>query len=90
MSCLKRIKNIRDSLTKEANEVLVLGVIISHLDYANGIFKCNLKRLQRVQNVTAQLVLGQEAPQSNRNCLKSLLWLPIDIMCQIQNLMSGF
>ena len=38
MSGLKKIKNIRDSLSKEATEVLVLGVVISHLDYANGIF----------------------------------------------------
>ena len=94
MSGLKRIKNIRDSLTKEAAEVLVLGIVISHLDYANGIFigvhKCDLKGLQRVQNVAARLVLGPEAPESNRDCLKSLHWLPIELRIKFKILCLVF
>ena len=83
MCGLTRIRNVRDSLTKEAAEVLVLGCVISHLDYANRIFiginKCDLNRLQRVQNISTRIVLGSDAPESNRECLKMLHWLPIDL-----------
>ena len=83
MCGLKRIRNVRDALAKEAAEVLVLGCVISHLDYANSIFiginKCDLNRLQRVQNISTRIVLGSDAPESNRECLKMLHWLPIDL-----------
>ena len=83
MCGLKRIRNVRDSLTKEAAEVLVLGCVISHLDYANSIFiginKCDLNRLQRVPNISTRIVLGSDAPESIRECLKMLHWLSIDL-----------
>jgi hypothetical protein len=33
-----RIKSLRKYLTKEATEILVLSLVISHLDYCNVIF----------------------------------------------------
>ena len=55
-------QKIRNLLTKEACETLIVGLVISHLDYANsmliGIPECDLKRLQHVQNIAAKLVLN--------------------------------
>ena len=61
---LQRIKSIRNILTKEACETLIVGLVISHLDYANclyiGLPECDLKKLQRVQNMAAKIVLNNE------------------------------
>ena len=51
-------KNIRHLLTQEATETLVLGTVISHLDYCNGILAClldvDISRMQFVQNIAAK------------------------------------
>ena len=76
---IQRIKQIRNLLTEEACETVIVGLVISHLDYANsmliGIPECELKRLQRVQNIAAKLVLNWE--YSAHECLKKLHWLPV-------------
>ena len=78
---IKRIRNIRKMLTKDACQTLVLGLVISHLDYSNalyiGLSKCELKRLQRVQNIASKLVLQAEDSATRR--LKLLHWLPIHL-----------
>ena len=79
---VQRIKSIRSSLTREAAEVLALGIVISHLDYANAMFtglpQVSLKRLQRVQSMAARVVLGKSAENFRSvECLKILHWLPI-------------
>jgi hypothetical protein len=71
-------------LTREACETLVCGLVLSHLDFGNALFiglpKEHLRQLQRVQNVAAQLVLGNS--ENSRSCLKSLHWLPINLRVQ--------
>ena len=78
---IQRIKLIRSVLTQNACETLILGLVISHLDYANAIYiglaKCDLNRLQRVQNIAAKLVLNGN--NNSRSCLKKLHWLPIHL-----------
>ena len=63
----------------QALRTLIVGLVISHLDYANsmliGIPECDLKRLHRVQNIAAKLVLNWE--YSSHECLKKLHWLPV-------------
>ena len=58
-----RLFNIRRFLTKDACHSLVLGLVISHLDYANVLFmglpECQIKKLQRIQNMSAELVLNK-------------------------------
>ena len=34
---MQQIKNIRHLLTQEATEILVLGTVMSHLDYCNSV-----------------------------------------------------
>ena len=78
---LQRIKSVRNILTKEACETLVIGLVISQLDYANSLYiglpECDVKKLQRVQNIAAKTVLNNE--EKPMTCLKKLHWLPVSL-----------
>ena len=54
---------------------------MSHLDYCNAVFhglpEVDLKRLQRVQNVAAKLVLNKSCRDSVTECMFHLHRLPI-------------
>ena len=58
---LHRIRSIRDCLTQHATELLVHSLVISRLDYENGLLygvpDQLLDKLQRVQNVAARIVV---------------------------------
>ena len=75
---LQRIKMIQKYLTKDAAYTLPLGLVISHLDYCNGILAClpdvDTSCLQRIQNTCAKTVLGQEKYESSTRCLLDLHW----------------
>ena len=62
MNSVNRIKLIRNSLSKEICQTLVQVLVISHLGYANAILidlpEITIKKLPRVQNIAARLVLG--------------------------------
>ena len=76
-----KIKNIRKYLTKEATEILVLSLVISHLDYCNlilyGTAQCEINKMQRIQNMCAKLVLGRQKYDSSKDALYELHWLPV-------------
>lgn len=59
-----RIKNISKYLTKDATEILVLSLVISHLDYCNailfGILKCDIQKMQSIQNVCKTCLKTQQ------------------------------
>ena len=78
---IQRVKLIRDVLTQSACETLLLGLVISHLDYANSLYiglpDCDIQKLQRVQNIAAKLVL--RSSDNSRDCLKKLHWLPVKL-----------
>lgn len=84
---IQRIKLIRHILTPDTCETLVLGTVISHLDYANtlylGLPQCDIKRLQRVQNIAPKLVLQSSedstlhSVSNNSNGYQSILELNI-------------
>jgi hypothetical protein len=79
---IQRIKNIRRWLTMEAAKSVVQALVLSHLDYANSILyglpKCDMKRLQRVQNIAAKLVLQRSKYDSSTQARKDLHWLPVE------------
>ena len=54
------IRNIRNTLTFDVCHVLMLGLVISDLDYCDiihyGLPEFDLKRLQHVQNIGAKVV----------------------------------
>ena len=78
---LQRIRAARKYLTRPACNKLMVSLVISHLDYANGLLgglpKCTIDQLQRVQNIAAKIVLGKGNYDSSTRCLGELHWLPI-------------
>lgn len=76
-----KIKSIRQYLSSDATETLVLSLVISHLDYCNvilyGISQTELSKLQRIQNMCAKLVLNRSKFESSKQALFDLHWLPI-------------
>ena len=76
-----KIREIRKFLTRDACAPLVMGLIMSHLDYSNSIlFGCThivLNRFQQIQNMSAKLVLGRSKYSISKEALIELHWLPI-------------
>ena len=70
---LQRIKMIWKYLTKDAANALALGLVISHLNYCNAILMgfpdTDISCLQRIQNICAKAVLGQDKYESSTRCL---------------------
>ena len=76
-----RIHNICQYLTKDACTTLVLGLCISHLDYANALYyglpDKTISHLQIIQTMCAKLTLKKSKYYSTREALAQLHWLPI-------------
>ena len=85
MASLAKIKGVRNYLTKEAVETLVLSMAILHLDYCNGI----LTLVPDVDIKHMQLVLGKSKSSSSSQCLRELHWLPIKPENPVQNTLYG-
>ena len=81
-----KIKHIRRYLTQEACEVLVHGLVMSHLDYCNSLYyglpDCDLNRLQRVQSIACKMVLNRSKYDSCTECFTQLHWLPVRFRVQ--------
>ena len=80
MNSINRIRLIRNSLSKEVCQTIVQSLVISHLDHANAILidlpDITMKKLQRLQNIAARLVFGNERREENsKENLKKLHWL---------------
>ena len=96
---LQKLKTIRLVLTIEAENTLAMGTIISYLDYCNSIYsslpETDLKKLQRVQNITGKIVLGKGKFADPTDCLRTSHWLPITyrveykILCMVYKCLSG-
>ena len=78
------IKNIRHLLTQEVTETLVLGTVISHLDYCNSILvglpEVDITKMQHIQNIAAKMVVLNDVAMkdsNSRSILEKLHWLPI-------------
>ena len=78
---LLKIKAARKNLTRTACNKLVVVLVLSHPDYANGILgglpKSSLNKMQAVQNMAAKITLGKGKYDSATSCLVQLHWLPI-------------
>ena len=83
MIILQRIKLIRPFLNTEECTTLMLGLVITHLDYCNsilvGLLDVSINQMQRVQNLAAKVILGKLKMDSLSECLSALHWLPIHI-----------
>ena len=78
---IQNLKHIINVLTPEAARLIVHGMVTSHLDYANALYyglpENNIKKLQRVQNMAAKVILGKKKSDSSRDYLMALHWLPV-------------
>ena len=76
-----KIKKIRKFPTAQATETLVLGLVISHLDYGNSLLigcpKTTLDIYQKAQHMCAKLVLQKKKYESATEALITPHWLPI-------------
>ena len=77
---LQHIHLIRQYLTQDTTQTLVLGIVMSQLDYSNTIFSGlpdkDMANLQRIQNAGAKLVLQKDKLASSTECLCTLHWFP--------------
>ena len=68
-------------LSQEAYHQLILGLLMSHLDYVNAILinlpKREIHKLQRIQNMAAKIVLCKSKYERSWDSLWELHWLPI-------------
>jgi len=75
------IRHIRHLLTTELAQTLACSLILSSIDYCNAVLHSapsySIKKLQRVQNNAARIVL--EAPRRSHRSplLRTLNWLPV-------------
>ena len=78
---IQKLKHIINVLNPEAARLIVHGMVMSHLDYSNvlyyGLLDNSIKKLQRVQNMAAKVILGKRRSDSSRDCLMALHWLPV-------------
>ena len=81
MMNLQRIKAIHHMLSQEACHQLMLGLVMSHLDYINAILinlpQREIQKLQRIQNMAAKIVLCKSKYERSHESLQELHWLPI-------------
>ena len=79
---LRNLGRIRKFLTVPAAHSAARALILSRLDYHNALLwgapEYQLQRLQRVQNMTARLVLGANRRDPSMPILSTLHWLPIE------------
>ena len=68
-------------LSQEACHQLMLGLVMSHLDYVNAILinllQREIQKLQRIQNMAAKVILCKKKYESSQESLQELHWLPI-------------
>ena len=88
---LQCLKPLQPSLTVQACITLVLGLVMSHLDYVHSAFislpASDINKMQRVQNAAAKFVLNLKRMDSSTEALKILHWLPINFRIQFKILL---
>ena len=78
---IRSIGQIRKFLDKSSTEKLINSLITSHLDYCNSLLyllpAIHMKRLQRIQNTAARIILRVGKFEHITPSLITLHWLPI-------------
>ena len=78
---LSKIRNIQKFLTIEAAETVMLGLVMSHLDYSNSLYNglpaVTIDKLQITQKLAAKVILNLPRFASATTAMFELHWLPI-------------
>ena len=84
---IQRIKLICRYLTEDSVKTLMMGLVISYLDYCNtvlaGLLDIDIKRMQCVQNIALKMILQRGQMDSSTQCLKELHCLLI--RCRVKH-----
>jgi hypothetical protein len=81
---IRAFRHIRPAITDDMAKLVACSLVGSRLDYANsalcGASKLNIRRLQRIQNIVARVVVGSATYSSlgATATLRRLHWLPIE------------
>ena len=70
------LRQVRASLPEDVAKTVACSIIQSRLDYCNALSESNFKKLQRVQNTLARVVL-RRGKYHITPALAELHWLPI-------------
>ena len=84
------IRNIRKFIDQDTCQTLISSMVMSHLDYCNSVLngiseKC-LNYMQRVQNMSAKIILKKGKYTSVTESFKVLHWLPIRTRIQFKTM----
>ena len=79
---LHNLRRIRPCLDTQTCTMAVQALVMSRLDYCNGLLigitKHNIDLLQRVQNMAARTILNLRKSDHISGPLRSLHWLPVN------------
>ena len=81
---LRIISRIRKYIPRDTSVVLIKSLVMSRLDYSNGLLyvlpKCTVSGLQAVQNSAARIVTKQMLQDHDfiSRTLMELHWFPVD------------
>ena len=86
---LRNIGKIRKIFNIDTTKIAIVSLVISHLDYCNGLLYGItdelLSRLQKVQNNAARVISDSKKYNHITPVLKDLHWLPIRKRIEFQD-----
>ena len=91
-STLKNIARVQSLITPEAAKIIIQGLVISKLDYRNGLLlrvsAHQMKKLQIVQNMFCRIIKNLRKYDHTSNAMKDLHWLKIPQHIQFKVLVT--
>ena len=91
---LYNLFKIRKYLTEDSCKTLTHAFVFSHIDYCNsllyGLPKCELMKLQRIQNTAARLIFEKPKFSHVTPLLYELHWLPVEYRIEFKILLFVF
>ena len=88
---IQRIKCIRSFLDLDACKIIMCGLVLSHLDYSNGmLYGLPKLDINRLQSIAAKITLQRSKHSSVTEALKILHWLPVHLRIDYKILVNVF
>ena len=88
------IRKLRQYLDTSTCLKLANALVFAHMDYCNSLFvnlpKSTLAPLQRIQNLTAKIILNRSKYDSSTEALKELHILPVSVRSEFKMLVLVF
>ena len=79
---IKRIAKVRQSLTKDATEILIQSLVLGSIDYCNSLLlgtpKHHLNKLQELQNMSCRVICNLRKFDHVSSVMADLHWLKVN------------